>query len=274
MTWRNCWVSPVRDYSTPSARSHPESVGVRHRSAFKLLTVANHKTPRGESAGWFSAILYLMPHTSGGGKTTLCPMSTPDCRAMCLASAGLSGLPKQLGAKLRRTFMFNNEREGFLDLLLADVEKLKRIAAAEGLQPALRLNGSSDVTWERIVPGWAALGLQKYDYTKIPVEHRHVDAGYHLTFSVEGLKDTARALGYLRAGQSVAVVVPEDLKHRAVRLGRSEEGFPIIDGDEADTRFLDPPGSIVLLKPKGYVRSELIRPNFFLELRRAGEIAA
>lgn len=261
------------NYFTPSARSHPQSVGVRYRSAFKLLTAANHKTPKGEASGVFSVILYLAPHTSGGGKTTLCPMSTPDCRAMCLASAGLSGLPKQLGAKLRRTYMFNNERERFIELLLADIDKLKRIAADEGLRPALRLNGSSDVTWERIVPGWADLGLQRYDYTKIPLEHRHVDAGYHLTFSVEGARDTDRALTYLRAGQSIAVVVPEDLKHRAVRIGRSEEGFPIIDGDESDTRFLDAPGSIVLLKPKGHVRTGLMRPEFFLELRHAAEAA-
>lgn len=263
----------MRSYSTPSARSHQDSVGVRYRSAFKLLTAANSKTPKGEELGWLSAILYLAPHTSGGGKTTLCPMSTPDCRAMCLAGAGLSGLPKQLGAKLNRTFMFNNDRGRFMDLLLADIEKLKRIAAAEGMKPALRLNGSSDVTWERIVPSWAELGLQRYDYTKIPLEHRAVDRGYHLTFSVEGPRDTARALGYLRAGQSVAVVVPEELKHRALLHGFASDGFPIVDGDLSDARFLDAPGSIVLLKPKGHVRTGLIRPGFFVELRAASEAA-
>lgn len=241
---------------------------MRHRSAFKLLTAANSKTPKGEELGWLSTVLYLMPHTSGGGKVTLCPMSTPDCRAMCLASAGLSGLPKQLGAKLRRTFMFNNERAQFMDLLLADIEKLKRIAAAEGLKPALRLNGSSDLVWERLVPGWSDLGIQKYDYTKIPLEHRAADEAYHLTFSVEGAKDMTRALAYLRGGHSIAVVVPEELKKRAVSCGVATGGFPIIDGDLSDTRFLDPPSAIVLLKPKGHIRTELMRPNFFLDLRQ------
>lgn len=251
-------------------------VAFRHRSAFRLLTMCNGKTPKGEAANWLTAILYMAPHTSGGGKTTLCPMSTPDCRAMCLASAGLSGLPKQLGAKLTRTFMFNNDRERFLDLLLADIEKLKRIAAIEGMKPALRLNGSSDVTWERIVPGWEDLGLQRYDYTKIWLEHRRVDPAYHLTFSYESEKDAPRALDYLAAGHSVAAVVPEDLKHRAVlanerlRLGRHVD-FTVVDGDLADTRFLDPPGSLVLLKPKGHVRTGLLRPNLFLELRAAAE---
>lgn len=262
-------------YSTPSARSHPESVGVRYRSAMKLLTMANGKLPKGESLGFLSGVLYLMPHTAGGGRVSLCPMSTLDCRAMCLASAGLSGLPKQIGAKMRRTQMFNNERERFLDLLLGDIAKLKRIAAEEGMKPALRLNGSSDVMWEKIVPGWAGLGLQRYDYTKIRLEHREVDPGYRLVFSYESEKDAGRALDYMAAGHSVAAVVPEDLKHRALRMNDPQRmGFTVVDGDEADCRFLDPPGSLVLLKPKGYVRTGLLRPNLFIELRRAAEIMA
>lgn len=251
-------------------------VGFRYRSAFKLLTITNGKTPKGEKLGWLSAILYLAPHTLGGGKTTLCPMSTPACREMCLAAAGLSGLPRQLGAKLTRTHMFNNDRARFLDLLLADIEKLKRIALAEGMKPALRLNGTSDLLWEKIIPGWAKLGLVRYDYSKIWLEHRRVDPGYHLTYSYESEKDAPRALRYLMAGQSVAAVVPEELKYRALlanknlRLGGHVD-FTVVDGDESDCRFLDPPSSIVLLKPKGFVRSDLLRPNLFLELRAAAE---
>jgi hypothetical protein len=245
------------------------NVGFKHRGAFKLLTASNHKTPKGETLGFFSAVLYLMPHTSGGG-STLCPHSTPACREMCLAGAGLSGLPKQLGAKMKRTKLFNEDRPEFLRLLLADIAKLERIAAAEGMRPALRLNGSSDVLWERVIDGWSDLGLTRYDYTKIPLEHRQTDPGYHLTFSIEGPQDMRRAVGYLRAGHSVAAVVPEDVKHNApswIALG--EDVAEVIDGDLTDARFLDPPSSIVLLKPKGHIRTDLIRPNLFEELRAA-----
>lgn len=247
------------------------NIGFKHRNAFTLLTASNHKTPKGEGLGYFSAVLYLMPHTSGGG-ATLCPMSTEACREMCLAGAGLSGLPKQLGAKMRRTKLFNEDRPEFLRLLMADIAKLKKIASDEGLKPALRLNGSSDALWERIVPGWEDLQIQRYDYSKVPLEYRRVDPCYHLTYSIEGPQDMARAVRYLRAGQSVAVVVPEGVKASApswIRLG--DDIAEVIDGDLSDTRFLDPPASIVLLKPKGHVRTGLIRPDIFNELRAAAQ---
>lgn len=245
------------------------SLGFKHRNAFNLLTAVNMKTPKGEALGVFTAILYLMPHSSGGG-ATLCPHSTEACRAMCLAGAGLSGLPKQLGAKMRRTKLFNEDRPEFLRLLMADIAKLKKIAKDEGLKPALRLNGTSDAIWERIIPGWEDLGLQRYDYTKIPLEHRRTDSQYHLTYSVEGPQDMSRAVRYLRAGQSVAVVVPEEIKSSApswIRLG--DDIAEVIDGDLSDARFLDPPASIVLLKPKGHIRTGLIRPDIFNELKAA-----
>lgn len=264
--------------STPS-RLQPGvgSVGFRHRSAFKLLTALNAKSIKGEKAGYLSAILYLMPHTSGGG-ATLCPYSTEACREMCLAGAGLSGLPKQLAAKMRRTVMFNDHRRAFLTTLQDDIEKLKRLAAAEGLRPAVRLNGSSDVLWEALDWNLPGLGLQRYDYTKIPLAFRRTDPAYHLTFSVEGPDSMALAVDYLRAGHSIALVVPEEVKASvlahdtpALRLGPYPGQFdaPLVDGDLTDLRFLDPPRAVVLLKPKGHVRTSLIRPNFMRELTEA-----
>ena len=241
-------------------------VGFRHRSAFSLLTACNGKTPKGEKVGYFTATLYLMPHTSGGG-ATLCPQSTPTCRAMCLSGSGLSGLPKAMGAKQRRTDLFNNDRPEFLRILAQDVMRLIDLAEDEGLKPALRLNATSDILWERIVPWWSDLAplCQRYDYTKHHLHHRRTDPGYHLTYSIGGREDYERAIGYLRAGHSVAVVVPEEVKASA-----PDEfmGFPVIDGDETDLRFLDPPGSIVLLKPKGHIRTGLVRPKFFAEMAR------
>lgn len=252
-------------------RAHADSIGHKHRNAFKLLTCSNHKTPKGEAAGYLTAILYLAPHTSGGG-ATLCPHSTNDCRAMCLAGAGMSGLPRQLEAKRRRTQMFNDERADFLDRLSGDIGRLKEIAADEGLTPALRLNGSSDVLWERQAWLWAGLGVQRYDYTKIPLHLRHADPGYHLTYSYMGPQDAARAVAYLAAGHSVAVVVPSDLKDEL--LSRPDHRWRLVDGDEHDLRFLDPTGSLVLLKPKGYVRTGLIRPDVMHELGAAARVAA
>lgn len=244
---------------------NPDALGTKHRNAFTLLTAANTKTIKGEKAGYFSAILYLAPHTLGGG-VTLCPHSTEDCRTMCLAGAGMSGLPLQLQAKLNRTRLFNEDRPAFLATLARDIGKLKRIAAAEGLKPVLRLNGTSDIMWERVFPDWGQLGLQRMDYTKIPLEHRQpdFDPGYHLTYSYMGPQDAERAVRYLGAGYSVAAVVPEDVK--GALLKRSDHRWNLVDGDEHDLRFLDSPGSLVLLKPKGRVHTELMRPNVIAEL--------
>lgn len=253
----------------PKVRLNDGTVAFKHRNALKLLTMANHKTPKGESAGWLSAILYLHPHDSGGGKT-LCPHSTPACREMCLAGAGLSALPRAQGAKQFRTDLFLNHQEAFLKLVAADIATLKAICGQEGLRAAVRLNGTSDILWERLLD-MSDPHVRWYDYSKIPIElrtGRHPD--YHLTYSIGGPDDIGRARSYLAAGHSVAVVVPEDVKsqligHSALLPGSVQANF--IDGDKSDLRFLDPPSSIVLLKPKGYVRTELVRPNILQELQ-------
>jgi hypothetical protein len=261
-------------YDTPSARSHPQSVGVRYRSALKLLTMANTKTPKGEHEGWLTATLYLQPHTAGGA-TTLCPYSTPTCREMCLAGAGLSGLPKQLAAKQRRTDLWHNDRLAFLQALYDDIERLSWIARDHGLRPALRLNGTSDILWERELP-WlkregSVMDVQCYDYTKVPLHLRRQTPGYHLTYSVGSAEDMPRAVEYLRAGQSIAVVVPDAVKFylAAQEIDVGPRVAPFIDGDANDLRFLDPPSSIVLLRPKGHVRTDLMRPDILAELERA-----
>jgi hypothetical protein len=255
------------------------TVGFKHRSALKLLTLVNGKTPKGEQAGYLSAILYLMPHSSGGG-ADMCPHSTGACRSMCLSGSGLSGLPRATGAKQKCTDYFNRDRAGFIADLLSDIKRLQHIAAKEGLLPAVRLNGTSDYPWERYID-MRSIPIRWYDYTKWPLENRwrgNVGPGdYHLTYSVGGPQDMGRAIQYLRHGQSVAIVTPEIVKHGLVGLEMDIGGGyagSFEDGDEHDLRFLDPPASIVLLKHKGHVVSDLSRPHVLNELRAAARMVA
>lgn len=253
---------------SPADQQH--TLGFKHRNALRLMTMANHKTPKGEATGYLTAILYLMPHTSGGG-ATLCPHSTEACRAMCLADAGMSALPRQLGAKQRRTDQLRTDPASFYGIIFDDICDLSDIAESEEVRPAVRLNGTSDLLWERLTPKLFSYfhAIQFYDYTKVPVEQRELPANYHLTYSIGGPEDLGRAVAYLRAGQSVAVVVPEDIKGRLVgmEMDLGPCAAPFVDGDEHDLRFLDAPGSVILLKPKGSKRSDLIRPNILTELR-------
>lgn len=244
------------------------SAGFRHRGAFKLLTSANSKTPKGEAAGdYMTAILYLAPHTLGG-KKSVCPFSTPACREMCLAGAGLAGLELQTRAKLNRTQMFHDDFERMLELIHHDIRKLMRIAAQEGLDPAVRLNGTSDISWEAFGIMQAYPSVQFYDYTKVPLHHRRPPANYHLTFSVEG-GSVERAEAYLAAGHSVAAVVPEYAKGAIRSTAKRRGDFRVVDGDAHDLRFLDKAGSLVLLKPKGNVHTDLIMPSIDFQLRDA-----
>jgi hypothetical protein len=213
--------------------SDKTTLGFKHRNALKLMTMANHKTPKGEGDGYLTAILYLMPHTSGGG-ITLCPHSTPACRDMCLAGAGMSGLPRQLAAKQRRTDMWNNQPVEFISGILEDIERLRAIANKEGVEPVVRLNGTSDILWERLIDMAAFPGITFYDYTKVPIEKRQSSENYRLTYSVGGPEDMQRALGYLARGQSIAMVTTEDQKNRLadVELKITEEVWAtFVDGD-------------------------------------------
>ena len=126
-----------------------------------------------------------------------------------------------------------------------------------GLAPAARLNGSSDLAWEllhseifRRFPK-----IRFFDYTKIPARMNRFlqgsdwPANYHLTFSAHAHnhRETRRVLEH---GGTVAVVFwPE--------IPQSFWGFPVINGDEHDARFLDPAGTIVGLTAKGQARFDL-----------------
>ena len=89
-----------------------------------------------------------------------------------------------------------------------------------GLKPAIRLNGSSDIAWERRENGAIPQQFpdtQFYDYTKLTFAERagafrlRLPNGryqYHLTFSWSERPDAlANSLEYLEAGGNVAVVV-------------------------------------------------------------------
>lgn len=254
-----------------------QSASFRHRNALTLMSVLNGKTPKGETSGYLSGILYLAPHTSVSPKT-LCPYSTPACREMCLAGAGLNRLPRATGARAVRTMLWAEHRERFIEILGRDLERLCELAAREGMTPVARLNGTSDLIWETLAPDLLRRfsRLQFMDYTKVPLHLRRTTPNYHLTYSIGSADDWPRAIGYLRAGHSVAVVAPEVAK--AFLVGQEVDIGPhaalLIDGDENDLRFLDQPSSIVLLRPKGLIRTDLVRTDILSEIRHAIRSAA
>jgi len=205
-----------------------------------LLTKENWKTTKGEEKGWTTYILYLNPHSLNSKGVNLCPYSTKECRSCCLVSAGRMKFSNALASRKRKTELFLANPRLFLKELNIELLKL-RIKAIEGEKIAVRLNGTSDIEWEKHINMLEYPEIQFYDYTKIP-NRFDLPKNYHLTFSFSG-HNWRHAKEYLDKGFNVSVVfekeIPETFKE-----------YPVINGDEDDLRFLNGNSKIIGLKFK------------------------
>jgi hypothetical protein len=223
-----------------------------------LAVSADAKTVKGEKHGYLTGILYLAPADSVPDGITLCPMATPGCRASCLNTAGRGAFASVQTGRERKRAWFRTDRPGFLAALAADIRRLIRQAERRGLIPVVRLNGTTDIVWERVAPELFAQfpTVQFYDYTKIarrlaPDWAR--PANYALTFSRSEDNDPdARRI--LATGRGTVAVVFATRKGQP--LPATWHGTPVIDGDLSDLRILDPPGVVVGLRAKGRAKAD------------------
>ena len=226
---------------------------------FKLLSTANPKIQKGTKKGYLSFILHLAPSDLSGKNT--CPKATKGCIAACLNTAGRGGMFKKgentnviQKARVRKTNYFFNDRDAFMADLVSDIMKAVNFARRKGLVPVFRLNGTSDLSWEKYaVPNMGKnifetfSTLQFYDYTKVLGRKVADLPNYHLTFSkADGNDaDVAKAIAQ---GMNVAAVFD--------KLPESYMGTPVVDADEDDLRFLDPKGVVLGLKAKGRAKKD------------------
>lgn len=224
----------------------------------KLLSTGNPKLLKGEKQGYMSFVLHLAPATLSGKET--CPKRTAGCTAACLNTAGRGGLFKKgettnviQQARIRKTKMFFESRAKFLETLIADVKLGIKQAEKKDMIPCFRLNGTSDLSWEKydVADGKNIFQMfpdvQFYDYTKVLGRKTGDIKNYHLTFSnADGnLNDVLAAK---HAGLNIAAVFKT--------VPATYLGLPVVDGDETDLRFLDPKGVIVGLKAKGKAKKD------------------
>jgi hypothetical protein len=220
---------------------------------FKLLSTANPKIQKGTEKGYLSFILHLAPATLSGRE--VCPKRTVGCTAACLNTAGRGGMFKRgettnviQRARIRKTEYFFNSRMDFMLDLKRDITKAIAFANRKGLKPVFRLNGTSDLSWEKydMIPGQNVFecfpGVQFYDYTKVLGRKVKGITNYHLTFSAADGNDADVAKA-LAAGMNVTVV-----------YDRIPEG--VYSADEDDLRFLDPAVGIIGLKAKGRAKKD------------------
>ena len=240
----------------------------------RLVTFGNPKVLKSRGVNVFSGVVHMLPSREYDrlrvalGWAPLgvnaCPFAG-TCRRVCLNTAGRGGIPMASYAagpfrnnvefgRFRRSHLYYTNPARFEQLLCRDIGRLAASAAAEGMTPAVRLNGTSDIDYAVSMPGVIehakAAGVRVYDYTKRPPGSP--GGPVHLTYSVDVSHARVRqAEDYMRRGGTAAVVFAT---RKGAPLPATWRGFPVIDGDLTDARFLDPVGVVVGLRAKGHAR--------------------
>lgn len=224
---------------------------------------SNPKVAKNGKKGIMTWVLHLASGDTSGRE--VCPFRSPGCSAACLMYAGNPLYMKAKNqARLKKTNLFFDNRDLYMNILALEIAKALEQADKAEMLPSFRLNGTSDIMYERkkftLYP-WVAQKIgrtwsngmkgtiidlfpevQFYDYTKIP--GRTPPSNYHITFSESEINAT-HVRAEIARGRNIASVFPRK------SVPKVHLGLPVIDGDETDVRFLDPQGVVVGLKIKG-----------------------
>ena len=237
-------------------------------SHYKLLGVGtNAKTVKGDGDEYLTAILYMTPWKVmvDGKAFNSCSMAEQaGCIDACLNTAGRGAMDSVQSARERKAQWFYRDRDAFTQQLIVDIEKFQAYCDKRGIQPVVRLNGTTDIRWELIkvdygqnINGVNIFELfprvQFYDYTKISNRKVSHIPNYHLTWSYSGANATyaAQLDKALAAGMNAAVVFREAMTKE------TWQGLPVVNGDADDLRILDPDGGhIVALYAKGKAKRD------------------
>jgi len=221
---------------------------------YKLLSVnSNPKIDKSNkvSEKYWSCIMHLRPIN-----TKICPyQDIAKCKEACLNTAGLGGVyPSIQKARQKKTELFLNDRDQFMQVLIKDIHTFIRACKRKDKLPAIRLNGTSDIQWEKIdIEGQNIFemfpNVQFYDYTKIPTRKVDNIPNYHLTWSYSEANEKYAKM-FDKVPNNKAVVFKNKI------LPTMFKGLKVIDGDTHDMRFLDKPNSVVGLKAKGKARQD------------------
>jgi hypothetical protein len=240
---------------------------VKKGNRMKLFTIGNPKMVKGEKYGYITYILHLAPYTLSGYNT--CPKATAGCIAGCLNTAGRGGMFKKgettnviQQARIRKTKMFFENREEFMAILVKDIELAIKRSIKLNMIPVFRLNGTSDIAWEKypvIRNGVEFANIFNafnevifYDYTKILGRKIQQLDNYSVTFSAADGNDLD-VIRAMKEGLNVAVVF--GIK-KSQSMPDSYNGVTVFNGDESDLRFLDPKNVVVGLYAKGRAKKD------------------
>ena len=214
--------------------------------------------------------------------SNVCPFAAA-CQIPCLQTSGRLKFTESQMAMLKRRLLFAYSMKYdpaiYFDLLCQYIEKELRKAQKLGLQLAIRLNGTSDIRWERlnmrtgktentiseesIIRKYSDVVF--YDYTKFPYIARRYSSdwrndipNYHLTYSFnERTLDhpNLEVSDNLIAGRNIAVVFRNEMPKKIKFNGNLVE---VIDGDKHDLRLphVDGTSKFIGLTAKGKAKTD------------------
>jgi len=221
----------------------------------KLLGSSTYKMQKSGKYKFLSEILHLAPSNIGG--VNICASASPVCIDLCLNTSGRGQMTSVQKSRLNKKFYFLADRPKFLEHLDKEIKLGYERAKRKKLKYTVRLNGTSDLPFERyLLKNGKNLmqnnpDVQFIDYTKITNRlnrKNKIPKNYNLTYSQaeNNLEDVKKVL---KTKYNIATVFRK-------KLPKTWLGRRVIDGDKHDLRHLDPQKVIIGLRAKGKAKKD------------------
>ena len=223
-----------------------------YKKSSKLLNIDNNaKTVKGQKKGYKTAILYLAPSTQSGFQ--VCPMASEGCKKACLYTAGHGAFSNVQQGRINKTRWFMQDRQSFLTQLRKEISNHIKNCDKKGYIPCVRLNGTSDISWENYDIIQAFPNVQFYDYTKIykralKYVNGQYPSNYHITYSLNE-DNKKEAFEILKLRGNISAVFRK-------YLPKTYQGYTVINADDTDLRFTDDINIIAGLVAKGPAKKD------------------
>ena len=223
-----------------------------YKKSSKLLNIDNNaKTVKGQKKGYKTAILYLAPSTQSGFQ--VCPMASEGCKNACLYTAGHGAFSNVQQGRINKTRWFMQDRQSFLTQLKKEISNHIKNCDKKGYIPCVRLNGTSDISWENYDIIQAFPNVQFYDYTKIykralKYVNGQYPSNYHITYSLNE-DNKKEAFEILKLRGNISAVFRK-------YLPKTYQGYTVINADDTDLRFTDDINIIAGLVAKGQAKKD------------------
>lgn len=194
----------------------------------------------------------------------VCVWSTPGCRVACLNTSGRGQMWNVQEARKRKTLLWLKNRSDYLTKMRRELMNLDTRAEMKGLWPVARLNGTSDIPWEKYIKLEDEFpDIQFYDYTKSErriwawvgtvllngVQVSTFPVNYDLTYSYHEQTAPGLVEKFTNRGANVAVVFRNEIP-------ATFQGIDVISGMEHDFRFRDKRGYVVGLLARGRAKHD------------------